>query len=281
MNVGIRYAKGDIIIRVDGHTIIAPDYISICVETLRRTNSENAGGRMDAKGSTKFGRVVEAATSTPFGVGGSRFHYSEIEEEVDTVYMGAWPKDVFEKIGLFDEEMVRDQDDELNYRLREKGGKIILNPMIKSSYTNRGNPFSLWTQYFQYGLYKIRVLQKHPTQMSVRHFIPPLFVLSLLLSVILSIATPWGWMLLALATGSYFIADSIASLITVLKKGWEWHYLYLPFAFGIMHISYGLGFLIGIVKFWNRWGDRAGKTPVLPQELFSTSSSSAAYSYKR
>jgi glycosyltransferase involved in cell wall biosynthesis len=151
LNQAIRIAKGNIIVRVDGHTKIAPDYVKSCIELLNTTRAENVGGRMVAIGRTAFGRAVAVATSTPFGVGGSRFHYSEKEEEVDSVYLGAWPKDVFLKIGLFDEEMVRDQDDEFNYRLREHGGKIILSPSIKSEYTVRSTPKTLWKQYFQYG----------------------------------------------------------------------------------------------------------------------------------
>ena len=122
INIALREAKGEIIIRVDGHTIIAPDYVRQCVETLQRTHADNVGGRMNAIGSTPFGKAVALATSTPFGIGGGLFHYSDKEEWVDTVYMGAWHRArIFEKIGLFDEELVRDQDDEFNYRLREAG----------------------------------------------------------------------------------------------------------------------------------------------------------------
>ena len=96
--------------------------------------------------------------------------------------MGAWPRRVFQQVGLFDEELVRDQDDEFNYRLRAAGGKILLKPQIRSEYSVRSSPAALWRQYFQYGFWKIRVLQKHPLQMSLRQFIPPTFVLGLMLS---------------------------------------------------------------------------------------------------
>lgn len=114
---------------------------------------------MNAIGSKPFGKAVALATSTPFGVGGARFHYSDQEEWVDTVYMGAWPRRVFEKIGLFDEELVRDQDDEFNCRLRRQGGRILLSPAIRSEYIVRSSPRALWQQYFQYGYWKVRVLQ--------------------------------------------------------------------------------------------------------------------------
>ena len=260
LNSAIRQAQGQIIIRIDGHTLIAPDYVSRCAETLMLTGAENVGGRMTAVGTTDFGKAVAVATSTPFGVGNSKFHYSQTMEEVDSVYMGAWPIDVFKRIGLFDEELVRDQDDEFNYRIRENGGKIILNPEIQSIYKTRSTPFSLWKQYFRYGFYKVRVLQKHPRQMSVRQFVPPVFVLSLLMALLLTVILPWGWALLALITGSYLTANLAASLVTAAQKGWK-HLWLLPVTFAILHLSYGFGFLCGLVKFWNRWGDKIGKVP--------------------
>ena len=128
LNAAIRRARGDVIVRVDGHTVIAPDYVRQCVDALERTGADNVGGRMNAVGAGPFGEAVALATSSPFGVGGARFHYSTEEEWVDTVYLGAWRRDVFERIGFFDEELVRDQDDEFNYRLRATGGRVLLTP---------------------------------------------------------------------------------------------------------------------------------------------------------
>ena len=262
INAALRHAKGDIVIRVDGHTLIAPDYVRKCVDTLNRTKADNVGGCMSAIGTTAFGRAVALATSTPFGIGNSQFHYSQNEVETDSVYMGAWPKNVFKRIGLFDEELVRDQDDEFNYRLREYGGKIVLNPEIRSIYSTRSTPKSLWKQYFQYGFYKVRVLQKHPRQMSLRQFVPPVFVLSLLGSIIVSLFNRWGVWLLALTAGSYLLANLAASVNIAARKGWR-HLLVLPAAFAIIHLSYGLGFIAGLFKFWNRWGDKIGKVQSL------------------
>lgn len=262
MNIALSQAKGEIIIRVDGHTIIAPDYLSKCVATLSRTSADNVGGKMNGIGGNPFGKSVALATSSSFGIGGGRFHYSDKEEWVDTVYMGAWPSKVFKDIGLFDEELVRDQDDEFNYRLRENGGRILLNPEIKSEYTVRSNPKSLWKQYYQYGFYKVRVLQKHPRQMSLRQFIPPIFVLSLLASITLLLSFSWGWIPLILVAGSYIIANLVASIIVASNKGWR-HLFRLPLVFAILHHSYGSGFLVGLFKFWNRWGDKVGKVPAL------------------
>ena len=126
LNVAIRAARGAVIVRVDGHTEVAADYVRECVEALARSGADNAGGRMNALGEGAFGAAVALATSSPFGVGGARFHYSDREEWVDTVYLGAWRRDVFDRIGFFDEELVRNQDDEFNYRLRASGGRILL-----------------------------------------------------------------------------------------------------------------------------------------------------------
>ncbi len=268
LNMALRQAKGEIIIRIDGHTMIAPDYVRQCVNALQHTQAENVGGKMNAIGSSPFGKAVALATSTPFGVGGARFHYSDQEEWVDTVYMGAWPRRVFEKIGLFDEELVRDQDDEFNYRLRRQGGRILLSPAIRSEYIVRSSPRALWHQYYQYGYWKVRVLQKHPLQMRLRQFAPPTFVFLLFFStllVLLSFAHPLFSILGPLACiipGLYLITNLLASIWTASKHHWD-SLMFLPFSFAILHISYGLGFLMGLLKFINRWGDKQGHTPVL------------------
>ena len=259
INIALCKAQGEVIIRVDGHTTIEADYVRQCVETLQRTRADNVGGRMNALGNNPFGKAVALATSTPFGIGGGRFHYSDKEEWVDTVYMGVWPRKVFEKVGLFDEELVRDQDDEFNYRLRAAGGKILLSPTIKSEYTVRSTPRALWRQYFQYGYWKVRVLQKHPRQMSLRQFVPPAFVLALLGSVIIALF-PVSRPLSPALPLLYVLANLGASLWTASHRGWS-ALPYLPIIFAILHLSYGLGFLSGLFKFWNRWGDKTGKTP--------------------
>ena len=259
MNIALRQAKGEIIIRVDGHTIIAPDYVQQCVDALERTDADNVGGKMNAKGTNPFAKAVALATSFPFGVGGARFHYSDKEEWVDTVYMGAWKRSTFEKIGLFDEELVRNQDDEFNYRLRVNDGKILLSPKIKSEYTVRSSPSALWRQYFQYGFWKIRVLQKHPRQMSLRQFVPPAFTLAFLASLLLIFSTVPPSFTFFLPF--YVFLNLIASLVISFRHGLQ-HFLFLPLVFTILHLSYGAGFLLGLFKFWNRWRDRKGKETV-------------------
>jgi glycosyltransferase involved in cell wall biosynthesis len=264
-NLALDRARGEVIIRVDGHTIVAPDYVRECVMALQSSGADNVGGRMEPVGQNRFGEAVSLVTSTPFGVGGARFHYSEYEEWVDTVYMGAWPRQVFERVGLFDEEQVRNQDDEFNYRLLERGGRILLSPNIRSRYYTRSTPRSLWRQYYQYGYWKVRVIQKHPAQMRPSQIAPPLFAGTLLLGLGLTpfaAAGRWG---LALAVCCYAVANVAASALTARRAQSRLLPL-LPLAFIILHFAYGLGFLMGLAKFWNHWRDwgRGSRSPPSP-----------------
>lgn len=238
LNQGIHEAKGQIIIRVDGHCVIEKDYVSQCVRLLQERQIDAVGGPIETISKTFMARAIAIAMSSFFGVGGSAFRtLKNIEKEVDTVAFPAYRKEVFNKVGSFDEELVRNQDDEFNYRLRKAGGKILLSPQIRSAYYSRSNLKSLWSQYFQYGYWKVRVLQKHPKQMQWRQFVPPVFVaLSLLPPVI----------------QSYLAVNLIISAWLASKKGWKYFPL-LPIVFAALHFAYGLGFLWGLVGFANRW----------------------------
>ena len=259
MNLALRYAKGDIIIRVDGHCIIAPDYVSKCLEHLSENNIDGVGGPMETIGETQLAETIALAMSSPFGVGNSAFRTTTgYKMSVDTVPFPAYTKAIIEKAGLYDEELVRNQDDEYNYRIRELGGKLLLADDIRSIYYSRGSLQKLWKQYYQYGFYKVRVLQKHPRQMRPRQFIPPAFAFVLILSILALMLFPWGLWLFSLVAGSYLVANLVASLMTASKKSWKYLPL-LPVCFLILHLSYGSGFLTGLFKFWNRWGDKKGK----------------------
>jgi glycosyltransferase involved in cell wall biosynthesis len=251
-NAALARAQGEIIVRVDGHTIVAPDYVRRCVEALAETGAENVGGRMDPVGKGWFGRAVAIATCSRFGVGGAQFHYATRQTEVDTVYLGAWPRRVFERLGGFDEEQVRNQDDEFNHRLRKHGGRVVLMPAIKSRYFNRATPRSLWRQYFQYGYWKVRVLQKHPRQMRPRQFAPAVFVTTLTGAGLGSLFLPPAAWLLAAVAGVYAIANLAVSTWLGRRQPLAVRWA-LPVAFATLHLAYGSGFLTGLAAFWNRW----------------------------
>ncbi|HYD50944.1 MAG TPA: glycosyltransferase family 2 protein [Terriglobales bacterium] len=271
MNIGIRAARGEIIMRVDAHTTLSPDYARIGVETLRRTGADNVGGPMHAIGGGRAANAVAAAMGSRFGIG-AYFHFGTEEREVDTVYMGMFPRRIFERIGLFDEELVRNQDDELNYRLRKSGGRIVLTPLMRSRYQNRTSFRKLARQFYQYGVWKVRVLQKHPRQMSPRQFVPPVFVATVLLSALFGLVySPFAWLCLAVL-GAYVLALSAASAITAQRAGWD---LFFPIllSFVIMHVSWGTGFLVGAVRFGSRWFGDEPQPPLLSSSSVESSSS--------
>jgi len=260
MNIALREAEGSIIIRVDGHCIIAPDYIRKCVGHIQKDNVDGVGGPMESIGETKIAKAIAFGMSSPFGVGNSAFRTIFGKSMLaDTVPFPAYTRQIIERAGSYDEELVRNQDDEYNYRIRELGGKILLADDVRSTYFSRTSLKGLWRQYFQYGFWKVRVLQKHPHQMSLRQFVPPVFVLALLTSALLalsSILRPLSF----IAPLTYLLANLGASLWTASRRGW-FALPYLPLVFAILHLSYGLGFLAGLLKFAHRWGDKLGKTP--------------------
>jgi GT2 family glycosyltransferase len=247
LNIGLRQARGKYIIRLDAHTIIASDYVRRCVELLEETGAANVGGLMRPVGTTYVGQAIALATTTPFGIGDSKFHYLEREQFVDTVYMGAFRREVFDRVGLFDEELIRNQDYELNIRIRKAGGKILLSPKIISHYTPRSSLKALWRQYFQYGHWKVQTLKKHPDSLRWRQVIPPLFVAVLSISLMLSVVWQPVRRLFTLVTGVYLLANSVASTIAATRGGWRYLPI-LPIVFASIHLAWGLGFWYGLIR---------------------------------
>jgi len=266
LNAALRLAKGGIIIRVDGHCEIASDYVRCCVLHLVEDKVDCVGGPLDTVGETYSARAIAAAMSSTFGVGGSAFRVAWKEARfADTVPFPGYRRETIQRAGPFDEELVRNQDDEYNYRIRKLGGRVLLSPDIRSRYYSRASFLKLWKQYFQYGYWKVRVLQKHPRQMQARQFVPPLFVVALSL---LLLTTPFlGVSRFLLAGGllAYVIINFGASVLAARSKQWQLLPL-LPIAFTIIHLAYGSGFLVGLLKFWSRWrdrGTRAGRSSLL------------------
>ncbi len=251
LNIAIRAARGEVIVRVDGHTTLSSDYLREGVAALERSQADNVGGLMTARGGGALGDAVALATSSPFGIG-AYFHFGTEERFVDTVYMGMWPRSVFKRVGLFDEELVRNQDDEFNYRTRKLGGRILIAPRMRSSYQNRTDLRSLARQFFQYGFWKVRVCQKHPRQMSWRHFVPPALVLGLLLTPLLLWLAPTLGLFGLAGAALYASAVGAASWRTAREAGRRDIRL-LPVAFAVIHLSWGAGFLLGLLRFAPHW----------------------------
>lgn len=260
LNLGIKNSSGEILVRVDGHCEIAPDYVANCVKILGEKKFEAVGGPIETMGETTTALAIACAMSSKFGVGGSAFRCGSEEERcVDTVAFPAYKRETFRSVGLFDEELVRNQDDEFNYRLRKAGGKILLTPHIRSKYYSRGNFKSLWRQYFQYGCWKVRIFQLHPKQMSRRQFAPLVFVLSLLIFAAAAFFMPFAKIFFLGIIVLYGTANMTATLLQAERVGFRLLPL-VSVSFVILHLAYGMGFLAGLYKFRGRWKRAATET---------------------
>jgi len=259
LNAAIARAKGEVFIRVDGHCEIDGDYVRRCVERLRDDGVDGVGGPVETVGETFLARVIAVAMSSPFGVGNSSFRTVKNRTMLaDTIPFPAYNRSIMERVGFFDEELVRNQDDDYNYRLRKIGAKILLAADVRSRYYSRSSIRSLWRQYFQYGYWKVRVMQKAMWQMRLRQFAPALFLAVLLLSLLMAPLSIMGIVAFALTLGSYALANIGASALTARKRDWRM-LLALPLCFATLHFAFGFGFLVGLVRFWNRWGDRESR----------------------
>jgi len=255
LNIGTRESKGEIVIRVDGHCEIAKDYVSRCVEHLENGEADGVGGPIETIGEGFVAKAIAIAMSSKFGVGGSAFRTIDDQNIlVDTIAFPAYKKSVIETAGGYDEEMVRNQDDEYNFRLRKMGFKLLLASDVRSRYHSRATMGKVISQFAQYGFWKVRVLQKHPRQMSLRHFIPSIFVISLLVSLVSTFFSPFGMILFGVVFGSHLLLNLSFSLSAASREGVSF-LLLLPFTFLAIHLSYGIGMLTGFLRFMMRWGD--------------------------
>jgi succinoglycan biosynthesis protein ExoA len=245
LNMAIRAARGDIILRMDAHTSYAPDYVRRCVETLDAAAAENVGGPARTRSSGYWGRAIAAAYHSAVACGGAKFHDTDYEGWVDTVPYGCWRKSTLLRIGLFDERLIRNQDDELNLRLRRAGGRIWQSPGIVSWYQPRGSLKNLALQYFQYGFWKVAVIRKHRVPASWRQVIPPTFVTAGVAIPVAGLALPGLLALWAAMIALYLLLCIVASADCARKKGWLLLPA-LPLVFFAYHIAYGAGFLAGI-----------------------------------
>jgi glycosyltransferase involved in cell wall biosynthesis len=257
LNRALAAARGEVVVRLDGHCEYPKDYVKKVVELRQQTGADDAGGVLVPLGNgTYTSQAVAAAYYSPVGIGGALRGYAVSEEvcEVDTVHGGCWQRERLITLGGFDEEMVRNQDDELSFRLRKAGGRIVRSSAIRVKYWVRDSYRRLFMQFAQYGYWKVRVLRKHPRQSSVRHVVPSAFVMVLFTSALLaSISTIARWVL-GIVAGGYVVAICLAGLKEAIRTNlrlWPGITLAIP----LMHFGYGLGFLLG----WLRW--LVGKLP--------------------
>ncbi|HEY5910152.1 MAG TPA: glycosyltransferase family 2 protein [Verrucomicrobiae bacterium] len=248
LNTAIRAARGEIIVRMDAHTTYAPDYVRQCLAVLEETGADNVGGPMQTQAATFMEKAIRAVFHSAWAVGGARSHQPAYEGYVDTVIYGCWRRSVFDRVGFFDEDLIRNQDDEHNLRLTRSGGRIYQSPRIRSWYHVRGSLTALFHQYMQYGYWKVLVIRKHRLPASIRHLVPGLFVGTLLLLALLGSFWPRG--LWAVAGLSLFYALVVAAISAVVAARSQWSvFPVLPAVFWCFHFGYGYGFLRGVLDF--------------------------------
>ncbi|MGI8970524.1 MAG: glycosyltransferase family 2 protein [Dehalococcoidia bacterium] len=248
MNEGIRAARAGIIVRIDAHAECAPDYLVECLRTMEETGADNVGGPCLTRARSYWQRANAAAYHSPFTVGNARFHFPQYEGPVDTVVYGCYRKQTLLDLGLYDEELTRNQDDELNLRLVRRGGRIWQSPRIRSWYYPRASLGDLVRQYVQYGYWKVRVIQKHRVPASWRHLVPGTFVAAVGVGAALAPWVPlvrWAWLGMLML---YLACSLAASAWIARRRGWELLPA-LPLVIGAYHFGYGWGFLRGVVDF--------------------------------
>jgi cellulose synthase/poly-beta-1,6-N-acetylglucosamine synthase-like glycosyltransferase len=249
MNKGIKATESDIVIIFGAHAEADKDFVIENVNALESTEVGCSGGVIRTINDSVKGEAIAQAMMCPFGVGNATFRYSTEESFVDTVGFGAYRRKELVELGMFDEELVRNQDDELNFRVIKSGKKILHSPKIKGIYYSRSSLKNLWKQYYQYGFWKVRVIQKHKRPASIRHLIPMLFSIYLILGIPLSfISEKIRWAVLSILS-LYIILDLFFSARMVLKSKVK-YFRYLLIVFPMLHLSYGVGFIMGFFNFY-------------------------------
>jgi glycosyltransferase involved in cell wall biosynthesis len=239
LNLALARANGEVIARVDAHAQIPPGYLTRSVEILRQTGADVVGGMQVPMGRTPWERAIAGAMSSRLGAGDARYRIGGAPGPVDTVYLGVFLRSALERVGGYDEHFDRNQDYELNQRIRDSGGVVWFDPSIEVTYRPRGSLGHLARQYFDYGRWKREFARRHPGDLRPRQLAPPLLVVGLVAAVILGIWWPWAW----LAIAGYALLLLLAGLIHLGRLGGT--ALLMPLALATMHSSWGVGFLFG------------------------------------
>ncbi|MBV9487502.1 MAG: glycosyltransferase family 2 protein [Frankiaceae bacterium] len=239
LNLAVAATRYPIVARVDGHSHIPRDYIGNAVELLERTGADNVGGLMSAKGETDLEQAIATAMTSKIGVGNAPFHVGGEEGPADTVYLGVFRRTALDRVGGYDEDFVRAQDWEMNYRIRSTGGTVYFSPKLSVSYRPRSSLSALSQQYFHYGRWRRQVMRAHPGSINFRYLAPPLAVLGVVAGLVFStffslwtLTAPAAYLLLVLG-GSAYVGRGLRLRARLL----------LPVVLVTMHMSWGVGFL--------------------------------------
>jgi hypothetical protein len=250
LNIGLAGATGDVIARMDAHVVYPPDYLERLVARLTETGAENVGGRVDTVpgGGTIVARAIARAMAHPFGVGNSHFRLRAAAPRfVDTVPFGCFRREVFDRIGRFDEELVRNQDDEFNARIIRHGGRILLDPAIVVRYAARPRLRLLARMYYQYGVFKPLVVRKIGALTSLRQLAPAGLLVGIALPSIVAITWPPAWLVAAAVAALYGVVALGCALTAAREDGVRGVAARLA-AFTVMHAAYGWGYLAGLAR---------------------------------
>jgi len=247
MNSGIRAARGEVIIRADGHNVYPRDYATNCVRYLEETGADNVGGPWVtvAADESLSARLVATALTSSFGVGNSKFRTSREEGFVDTVPFGAFRKEIFDYVGMYNEKLVRNQDNELNARIRKAGGRIYLTPALTTHYHPVRNLLGLLKYAFKTSKWHIFTLRENRESMGLRHMAPAMFLILLLLLLPVSLVSATALVFLIGILCAYILTGFYFSLSAKTEGNWDVA-LVQPFATFCFHIAYGAGTLVGL-----------------------------------
>ena len=239
LNAAIAASDRPIVVRVDGHGILDPDYVRTAVELLEETGAANVGGLMDAEGVSGFERAVAAAMTSPLGVGAARFHVGGQPGPADTVYLGVFRREWLDRVGGYDEDFVRAQDWEMNHRIREAGGLVWFSPRLRVAYRPRATLKALSRQYRDYGRWRRVVSRQHPGTVNARYLAPPAALVGATAGLVLGALVHPA--LLVLPVG-YLALTTVGGLVVGRRLPWR-ERAWLPVVLPTMHMSWGWGFL--------------------------------------
>jgi succinoglycan biosynthesis protein ExoA len=250
VNVAVQHSSGAYIVRLDAHSVPEPDYIELCVMVLKDRKADCVGGvwKIAPGGEGWMARSIAVAAANPIAVGDAHYRFTKKAAFVDTVPFGAFKKDLFIRLGGFNEELLSNEDYEFFTRIRKNSGRIWLDPAIRSTYFARKDLLSLSRQYWRYGFWKFKMLQQFPDTLRWRQALPPIFVLTIISLVFLSLFYKiFLWVLLGLLI-FYFLILIVASLRTSVLRKDSSLIVGMPLAILCMHFSWGSGFLYSIIK---------------------------------
>lgn len=249
VNRAIEAARGEFIVRLDAHCVPRPDYVAGCVSALEQGKGENVGGVWDIRpgGPGWQARAIAVAASHPLGVGDARYRYTQTAQQVDTVPFGAFRRSLVDRIGLYNESLLTNEDYEFNVRVRQSGGKIWLDPAIRSVYFSRSDFRGLARQYVRYGFWKARMLRRYPGTLRWRQALPPAFVASLAVFALLGLWSPLFGGLFVIELVAYAFILFLVGLQTAWKNRDPALVIGVPLAIAIMHFAWGSAFLWSVI----------------------------------